>query len=312
MTSLAALISLRPNPVPPTTLKTIRLASLIGKSRRGLLMAATAASAALVFPCPVPTPMSAVPASFMTARTSAKSTLTNPVLIIISLIPTTPCRSISSATKNASVTGVLSGTILKSLSLLTTINVSTCFLSCSIAASACFIRFRPSKAKGLVTTPTVRQPQSSLEISATMGAAPLPVPPPMPAVMNTISAPEHMCLISFPFSSAEDSPTEGIPPAPRPRVTSRPMLRRLGAKDFARACASVFMAQKETPSILVCIILFTALPPPPPTPSTLITQGLPRPPSGIMIPLSNIPGDILSSSLSSSIESVSLTLPLVL
>ncbi len=46
----------------------------------------------------------------------------------------------------------------------------------------------PSKAKGLVTTATVRMP-SSRAISATTGAAPVPVPPPMPAVMNSMSAP---------------------------------------------------------------------------------------------------------------------------
>mmetsp|Transcript_4911 Transcript_4911/g.11243 ORF Transcript_4911/g.11243 Transcript_4911/m.11243 type:complete len:283 (-) Transcript_4911:583-1431(-) len=260
----------------------MRLASLIGKSNRGEEMAATAASVARVRPDPVPTPISAVPASFITARTSAKSTLTNPVLMIISEIPTTPCRRISSATKNASVTGVFSGTILKSLSLLTTINVSTCFLNSLIAASACCIRFLPSNAKGLVTTPTVKHP-SSRAISATTGPAPLPVPPPMPAVMNTISLPLQICDISLWFSLADSAPTEGRPPAPRPRVIMRPMLRTFGARDLARAWASVLTAQKETPSMRVWIMRLTALPPPPPMPSTLMTQGL-APPSGMITP----------------------------
>ena len=44
--------------------------------------------------------------------------------------------------------------------------------------------FLPSKLKGYVTTPTVRMPLS-LESCATTGAAPVPVPPPIPAVMNT-------------------------------------------------------------------------------------------------------------------------------
>ena len=38
--------------------------------------------------------------------------------------------------------------------------------------------------KGYVTTPTVRMP-ASLDMRATTGAAPVPVPPPMPAVMKT-------------------------------------------------------------------------------------------------------------------------------
>mmetsp|Transcript_28130 Transcript_28130/g.45735 ORF Transcript_28130/g.45735 Transcript_28130/m.45735 type:complete len:268 (+) Transcript_28130:234-1037(+) len=263
-------------------LNTMRLASLMGKSNSGLEMAATAASVARVLPAPVPTPINAVPASFMTARTSAKSTLTNPVLMMISEIPTTPCRSMSSATRNASVTGVFSGTILSSLSLETTIRVSTCLRSSTMAASACCIRFFPSNANGFVTTPTVRHP-SSLAISATTGPAPLPVPPPMPAVMKIMSAPEQICWISFAFSCALSAPTEGTPPAPRPRVTCRPMLRTLGARERARAWASVLTAQKETPSMRVWIMRLTALPPPPPMPSTLITQGF-APPSGMITP----------------------------
>ncbi len=48
------------------------------------------------------------------------------------------------------------------------------------AARACRERWRPSKEKGVVTMPTVRIPMD-LAIAATTGAAPLPVPPPMPA-----------------------------------------------------------------------------------------------------------------------------------
>mmetsp|Transcript_2584 Transcript_2584/g.3965 ORF Transcript_2584/g.3965 Transcript_2584/m.3965 type:complete len:258 (-) Transcript_2584:382-1155(-) len=243
-------------------------------------MAATAASCALIFPLPVPTPMRAVPAFFITALTSAKSTFTNPGLIIISDIPTTPCLKISSATKNASVTGVLSGTICNSLSFDTTMRVSTCFCNSSMASSACLIRFLPSKLNGLVTTPTVKHPQSSLATSATNGEAPLPVPPPIPAVQNTRSAPLQMRLMSEMFSMAAPFPTSGLPPAPNPRVVLRPMFRVFGARERVRAWASVLMAQNDTPSILVSIMRFTAFPPPPPTPSTLITQGLPNPPSG--------------------------------
>ena len=49
---------------------------------------------------------------------------------------------------------------------------------------ACFMRFLPSKANGLVTTPTVRAP-ISLAIFAKTGAAPVPVPP--AALTNAIS-----------------------------------------------------------------------------------------------------------------------------
>ena len=63
---------------------------------------------------------------------------------------------------------------------------STFWRSSSMPCSAWVMRRRPSKPKGLVTTPTVRMP-ASRAISATTGAAPVPVPPPMPAVMNTMS-----------------------------------------------------------------------------------------------------------------------------
>ena len=49
-----------------------------------------------------------------------------------------------------------------------------------------------SKEKGLVTMPTVRMPRSCAT-SATTGAAPVPVPPPIPAVMKTIWELQSVC-----------------------------------------------------------------------------------------------------------------------
>lgn len=57
-----------------------------------------------------------------------------------------------------------------------------------VPASALFMRVRASKRNGFVTTPTVRIP-ISFAIPATTGAAPVPVPPPIPQVTNTMSAP---------------------------------------------------------------------------------------------------------------------------
>mmetsp|Transcript_3347 Transcript_3347/g.13368 ORF Transcript_3347/g.13368 Transcript_3347/m.13368 type:complete len:219 (+) Transcript_3347:2310-2966(+) len=218
MTSAAWLISLSVRSLPPTMLKTMPWAFLIGKSRRGEATAAIAASAARVLPLPVPMPMSAVPAFPMIARTSAKSTLMSPGRTMISEMPTTPWRRMSSATRNASLTGVPSGTIWSSLSLDTTIRVSTRSRKALIASTACFMRLEPSKPNGFVTTATVSAPMS-LATSATMGAAPEPVPPPMPAVTKTRSAPAIAVAIISRDSSAACRPTSGMPPAPRPRVT---------------------------------------------------------------------------------------------
>ena len=61
--------------------------------------------------------------------------------------------------------------------------------------SACAERNFASNENGRVTTPIVNAP-SSLAIFATTGAAPVPVPPPSPAVTKTISAPRKISSIS--------------------------------------------------------------------------------------------------------------------
>ena len=66
-----------------------------------------------------------------------------------------------------------------------TIRVSTTSLKACIPSSACTDLLLPSKPKGLVTTPTVNAP-SSCATFARIGEAPVPVPPPSPAAINTL------------------------------------------------------------------------------------------------------------------------------
>ncbi|CAB4632263.1 unannotated protein [freshwater metagenome] len=73
--------------------------------------------------------------------------------------------------------------------------MSTSVLKFSIPSSACAVLLLPSKVKGLVTTPTVNAPKSFATF-ATIGAPPVPVPPPSPAVTKTISAPRKTSSIS--------------------------------------------------------------------------------------------------------------------
>mmetsp|Transcript_11205 Transcript_11205/g.15774 ORF Transcript_11205/g.15774 Transcript_11205/m.15774 type:complete len:237 (+) Transcript_11205:556-1266(+) len=224
MSLAARLTSVRLKSCPPEILNTTPLALSMVLSSSGEEMAADAASSAPVFPDPIPIPMSAVPAPLMTDLTSAKSTLMIPGLIMISEMPTTPCRKMSSATANARFMGVSSGMMSRSLSLDTTMTVSTCCLSLLMAATACVILLRPSKRNGLVTMPTVRAP-FSLATSATTGAAPDPVPPPMPLVTKQRSHPSMTAPISLLDSSAANLPTSGFPPAPRPRVAAEPIFK---------------------------------------------------------------------------------------
>jgi hypothetical protein len=76
----------------------------------------------------------------------------------------------------------------------------------------------------------VRHP-SSFATSATTGAAPVPVPPPSPQVINTISAPSRLALISSLDSSAAFLPISGFEPAQRPPVIILPRLIFLSASD---------------------------------------------------------------------------------
>ncbi len=142
--------------------------------------------------------------------------------------------------------------------------------SSSMPFKATCMRRRPSKGKGLVTTATVRMP-ISLASWAITGAAPVPVPPPMPAVMNTMSAPVIASTMRSRSSSAACRPTSGLAPAPRPLVTPEPNCRMRLAPVPRIACASVLAQMNSTPSRLEFTMCATALPPPPPTPTTLMT-----------------------------------------
>ena len=184
-------------------------------------------------------------------------------------MPCTPCWSTSSALQKASLIDVLLSQICNSLSLGIIINLSTFSLRRSIPLSALFIRGLPSKINGFVTTPTVRIPMS-FAIFATTGAAPVPVPPPIPQVTNTISASFTSSVISSRFSSTAAAPISGFAPAPSPFVSFSPICTLVGALHKSRACLSVLIPINSTPSIASSTIRLTALLPAPPTPITRI------------------------------------------
>ena len=96
-----------------------------------------------------------------------------------------------------------------------TISVSTLALSSRMPSSACAARRLPSKTNGLVTTPTSGA-QLLRHAAPTTGAAPVPVPPPMPAVMNTMSAPLEVLAQALDVLQRRRAPTSGLPPAPSP------------------------------------------------------------------------------------------------
>ena len=102
---------------------------------------------------------------------------------------------------------------------------------------------------------------------ATTGADPVPVPPPMLAVTNTIFVPSlSKCSISAIFFSASERPTSGFPPAPKPS----PSRIFTGTGDGASDLLSVLHTASVTPDMFSSYIFLTALHPPPPTPITFI------------------------------------------
>ena len=154
-----------------------------------------------------------------------------------------------------------------------TMVVSTDSINSAMPRSACCMRRLPSKENGLVTTATVNAPISQAS-EAMMGAAPVPVPPPRPVVTNTMSAPSRASMILSESSSAALRPTSGLAPAPSPFVNFTPSCSLTGACDMRSACRSVLATMNSMPSTPASIMRFTALPPPPPTPMTLILASL--------------------------------------
>ena len=121
-----------------------------------------------------------------------------------------------------------------------------------------------------MTIPTVSMPRS-LQIFAMIGAPPVPVPPPIPAVINAILVfTSSMRFISSNDSSVACLPISGLAPTPRPCVRCGASWIRLGIALLANACASVLQIIKLQPSITWLCMWLTALPPPPPTPITFI------------------------------------------
>ncbi len=176
--------------------------------------------------------------------------------------------------RKASDTGVLRATVWSRRSLGMAMTESTHSLSWARPSRAWVMRRLPSRPKGSVTTATVRtlpvSPPSWPAMEATTGAAPVPVPPPRPAVMKTMSEPSRASQIFSVSSTAAWRPTSGLAPAPRPLVSLPPIWIFTGARFARRAWRSEFTAMNSTPWRPEAIMRAMALPPPPPTPTTLM------------------------------------------
>ena len=224
---------------------------------------------ALPSPSASPVPIIALPIELITVSTSAKSKFTKPSLTIKSVMLCTPCLKTSFESLNDSLKVVFSFAILNKFWFGITIIVSTCFLNSSKPCWPLLILEGASYKNGRVTTPTVRIFNSLAALAITC-AAPVPVPPPIPAVIKTIFAPFKRSTISFKDSSAAACPISIFAPAPSPFVKFKPIWIFAFALLAFKSWASVFIATNSTPSRPDSIISLIALPPAPPTPITKI------------------------------------------
>src|SRR5436309_4662778 len=253
---------------PPVTFTRAPVAALMSTSIRGELIASSIASSARLSRSDSPRPIIATPPPFMIVLMSLKSRFTRPGFVMTSVIPLMPRISTSSATLNAAFRA-RRGTSSRSLSFGITTTVSAKFRSFSRPYSAFSARMAPSARNGKVQIAIVRAP-ASFDSCARTGAPPVPVPPPRPQVMNTMSAPWTTDRSSSAASRADSSPTWGSAPAPRPRVTRRPRRSLCGDRMMRRCWASVFAANNSAPTMPDSTRRSIVLQPPPPTPTILI------------------------------------------
>ena len=118
---------------PPVMLIRMPVApSICTSSRSGLSTAARAATIARVSPVAVPVPIRATPMLLMIVRTSAKSTLISPGMVIRSEMPCTALSRTSSAFLNVSSSVVFSSATASRRWFGIVISVSTVFFSSAI------------------------------------------------------------------------------------------------------------------------------------------------------------------------------------
>ena len=232
-------------------------------SNSGLFNAWAVALLAFSSPFASPNPNIAIPEFCIIDFISAKSKFTIPCFVIKSEIPFIPIFKTPFASLKAFIREIFIPGISNNLSFGIAINVSTFSLKLLIPVAALFFFNGPSKLNGFVTMATVKIP-IAFATSAIIGDAPVPVPPPIPAVMNNISVPSNTSFIFSSDSFAAILPFSGSAPAPIPR----PKSTFTGAWDLSKSCWSVLIAIKSTLVILLSIISFIAFPPAPPTPTT--------------------------------------------
>ena len=208
----------------------------------------------------------------MIVRTSAKSRLIRPGIVIRSVMPWTPWRRTSSASRKASRIEVRRSTIASSFSLGITISVSTTSRRRSIPSSAWRAALgaleveRPGDDADGQRADLVLGDLGDHGRRAGAGAAAL-----ARGDEDHVGALERLLDVVARLGGRARSPRRGWRPRRGPWSSSWPMFSLMSASHIASAWASVLPAMNSTPRRPASTMRLTALVPPPPTPTTLMT-----------------------------------------
>ena len=171
----------------------------------------------------MPMPSSALPASDMIVRTSAKSRLIRPGSVTRSEMPCTPWRRTSSATRKASTIEVCLSSTVSRRSLGITISVSTSSRSASMPFSACAPAARALEAErlgddadrqGAELAGDPRDDGRGARAGAAAGAG---------GDEHHVGALEQRLRAGRSPPSRPARPSSGLEPEPSPRVSRAPM-----------------------------------------------------------------------------------------
>jgi hypothetical protein len=211
-------------------------------------------------------PIIALPGSPITVRTSSKSTLTWPGTLMISAMPPTAFFSTSLACAKASSWVMSSPSTSSSFSFSTTISESTLASSSDRPLSALVMRRPPSQSNGLVTTPDGQDAHllgHARDHRRGAGAG---------AAAHAGGDEQHVRARDR-LADALHGQLRALAALVRLAAGAQAAATQLDVlvrRAAGSACASVLAQMNSTPCTLRSIMCATALPPPPPTPITLI------------------------------------------
>jgi hypothetical protein len=214
--------------------------------------------------------MSADPAPCMTDLTSAKSRLMRPGVVMRSVMPWTPARSTWSAVANAS-RKLMPRSLISSKAVVghddERVDLALERGDADVGLRGAALALEPEGARDDTDGERADRLGDARDDGCATGAGAAAL-----ARRDEDHVGSSECFLDlFGVIFGARRPTSGSAPAPSPRVSSRPTSSLTSASLMSSAWASVLMAMNSTPRKPSSIMRLTALTPPPPMPTTLMT-----------------------------------------